>query len=147
MAVVSPLRIAIRFEDVWFRYGPELPWSLRGLTLTISAGAATALVGANGAGKSTVVKLLCRFYDPQRGTITWDGVDIRQFPARASCAGRITAVFQDFMTYDLSAAENIALGDLPATGEPDRAQLVAAARFAGVHDAITALQPTATRPC
>ena len=54
-------------RDVWFRYGQDQPWVLRGVDLVIPHGAAVALVGLNGAGKSTLVKLLCRFYDPDRG--------------------------------------------------------------------------------
>src|SRR6202042_559779 len=67
----------IELEDVWFRYEPESPWILRGVTCFIPHGQAVALVCYNGAGKSTLVKLLCRFYDPDRGRILWDGVDLR----------------------------------------------------------------------
>jgi ATP-binding cassette subfamily B protein len=126
---VAPLREGIEFRDVWFRYTPEQPWVLRGLNLTIRRGQATALVGANGAGKTTIVKLLCRLYDPQRGSIAWDGVDLRELDPVALRA-RLAAVFQDFMHYDLSAAENIGLADLDAL--TDRARIEAAARLAGV---------------
>ncbi|WP_344615346.1 ABC transporter ATP-binding protein, partial [Dactylosporangium salmoneum] len=62
----------IRFEHVWFRYAEDQPFVLHDLTLTLSPGRSTALVGLNGAGKSTIVKLLCRLYEPTRGRITWD---------------------------------------------------------------------------
>lgn len=132
--VATPaLRSGIVLDDVWFRYGDDLPWVLRGVSLTIPYGMAVGLVGKNGAGKSTIVKLLCRMYDPTKGRITWDGIDLRDLdPARLR--ERIGAVFQDFMSYDLTAAENIALGDLTALAEQDR--LTAAAERADVHDVV-----------
>ncbi|MCG5472606.1 ABC transporter ATP-binding protein/permease [Micromonospora sp. LAH09] len=133
---VPPLTEGIELRDVWFRYSPQHPWVLRGVDLHLRAGATTALVGLNGAGKSTLVKLLCRFYDPERGSIRWDGVDLREFDP-AELRERLGAVFQDFMPYDLSAAENIALGDLSARDDPER--LRTAARYAGIDDALTAL--------
>ncbi|NBE84423.1 ABC transporter ATP-binding protein [Micromonospora rubida] len=133
---VPPLRDGIELRDVWFRYSPQHPWVLRGADLFLPAGGTTALVGLNGAGKSTLVKLLCRFYDPERGTIRWDGTDLREFDP-AELRERLGAVFQDFMPYDLSAAENIAVGDLDARDDPDR--LRAAARQAGIDEALTAL--------
>ncbi|MBQ1037589.1 ABC transporter ATP-binding protein [Micromonospora sp. C81] len=133
---VPPLTEGIELRDVWFRYSPQHPWVLRGVDLNLRAGATTALVGLNGAGKSTLVKLLCRFYDPERGSIRWDGVDLREFDP-AELRERLGAVFQDFMPYDLSAAENIALGDLGAREDPER--LRTAARHAGIDDTLTAL--------
>jgi ATP-binding cassette subfamily B protein len=121
---------------VWFRYSEDHPWVLRGVNLTIPYGRAVALVGLNGAGKSTLVKLLCRLYDPTRGSITWDGVDLRRVdPARLR--DWISAVFQDHMNYDLTAAENIALGDLTALHDLDR--IHAAAVRAGAHDTMATL--------
>ena len=130
---VPVLRHGIRLTDVWFRYGDDLPWVLAGVDLFIPAGRATALVGLNGAGKSTVVKLLCRFYDPSRGTVTWDGIDLREF-AVDDLRRRLSAVFQDFMAYELSAAENIAVGDLRLLENPDHGggeRIASAARRAG----------------
>ncbi|MFC6429230.1 ABC transporter ATP-binding protein [Nocardiopsis tropica] len=133
---VGPLTGRIELRDVWFRYTPDQPWVLRGVDLDIPAGTALGLVGLNGSGKSTLVKLLCRFYDPDRGTIAWDGTDIRDVDP-AVLRERIGAVFQDYMTYDMTAAENIGLGDRSRAG--DRAAIEAAARRAGVHDAVAAL--------
>ncbi|GAB3934477.1 ABC transporter ATP-binding protein [Kribbella albertanoniae] len=135
--VATPeLRRGIVFKDVWFRYGDDLPWVLRGVTVTIPYGMAVGLVGKNGAGKSTVVKLLCRMYDPTKGRITWDGIDLRDLdPARLR--DRVGAVFQDFMSYDLTAAENIALGDLTALEDPDR--IAAAAVQADIHEVVEKL--------
>jgi ATP-binding cassette subfamily B protein len=133
---VPLLRKGIQFRDVWFRYSADHPWVLSGVTFTIPAGQATALVGHNGAGKSTLIKLLCRLYDPCRGSILWDGVDLREFDVD-ELRTRIGAVFQDYMDYDLTAAENIALGDLSALG--DQPRLHDAARRAGADTVITAL--------
>ncbi|MEU6407358.1 ABC transporter ATP-binding protein [Microbispora sp. NPDC046933] len=132
----GPLRRGIELKDVWFRYSPGHPWALRGVSLTIPYGAAVALVGRNGAGKSTVVKLLCRMYDPERGSILWDGIDLREMDP-AELRARIGAVFQDYMEYDMTAAENIGLGDL--TAMDDRGRIEAAARRAGAHDAVSGL--------
>jgi ATP-binding cassette subfamily B protein len=133
---VPALRGGIEFQDVWFRYSEDHPWVLRGVTLTIPVGGALALVGHNGAGKSTIVKLLCRLYDPDRGTIRWDGVDLRDVDPD-ELRTRIGAVFQDYMDYDLTASENIAVGDLSSLD--DRPRLHAAARRAGAHEFVTAL--------
>ncbi|MEN3308144.1 MAG: ATP-binding cassette, subfamily bacterial [Micromonosporaceae bacterium] len=135
-AAVRPLRHAIELHDVWFRYSAGHPWVLRGVDLAIPCGTAVALVGGNGAGKSTLVKLLCRFYDPTRGSIRWDGLDLRDL-AVADLRARIGAVFQDFMTYDLSARENIGVGDLAALDDLDR--IAAAADRARVDAVVTAL--------
>ncbi|MEV4397946.1 ABC transporter ATP-binding protein [Nonomuraea sp. NPDC049607] len=135
-APAPELRHGIELRDVWFRYGDEHPWILRGVSLFIPRGHSLALVGLNGAGKSTLVKLLCRFYDPTRGTILWDGTDLRRLDP-ATLRARIGAVFQDHMAYDLTAAENIGLGNLAQLGH--RPAIEAAARQAGVHDTLAAL--------
>ncbi|MFB9319927.1 ABC transporter ATP-binding protein [Cryptosporangium minutisporangium] len=133
---VPPLREGIELRDVWFRYTPDAPWALRGVTLTIPVGRATALVGRNGSGKSTLIKLLCRFYDPERGAVYWDGIDLRQLDP-ASLRKRVTAVFQDFVEYDLTAAENIGLGDVTAIDDDDRIRT--AAQQAGIDDELAGL--------
>ncbi|WP_279580240.1 ATP-binding cassette domain-containing protein [Fodinicola feengrottensis] len=133
---ISALRKGIELRDVWFRYSDAHPWVLRGVNLFLPHQSTVALVGRNGGGKSTIVKLLCRFYDPTRGEIRWDGVDIRDIPV-GELRTRMGAVFQDFVAYDFSASDNIAIGDLSAIADPDRIEL--AARRAGVHDAIAAL--------
>ncbi|MEU4832732.1 ABC transporter ATP-binding protein [Streptosporangium sp. NPDC023615] len=126
----------IELKDVWFRYGPEHPWILRGVNLTIPFGSSVALVGLNGSGKSTLVKLLSRFYDPDDGSILWNGVDLRDVDP-AHLRNRITAVYQDYMQYDLTASENIGLGDLEKL--EDRQAIENAAHRAGADKIITAL--------
>ena len=135
-ATAEPLRQGVALRGVRFRYHPDHDWILNGLDLTIGHGESVALVGVNGAGKSTVAKLLCGLYDPTEGSITWDGIDVREFDQH-SLRRRIGAVFQDFMTYDMSAADNIAVGDLGAVGDLPR--LRAAATQAGIDDRLSAL--------
>ncbi|MFF5205873.1 ABC transporter ATP-binding protein [Streptosporangium sp. NPDC000396] len=127
---------AIRLEDVWFRYTDDGPWVLRGVTVTIPFGRSLALVGLNGAGKSTLVKLLCRMYDPTKGSIRWDGVDIREVEI-TQLRRRISAVFQDYMSYDLTAAENIGIGDPEHLNDSEL--IHTAAHRAGAHDLVTRL--------
>ena len=133
---VPALRQGIEFHDVWFRYGGDDRWVLRGLDVRIPYGQATALVGANGAGKSTLIKLLCRLYDPQRGSITWDGRDLRDLDP-VELRRRLAATFQDCLTYDMTAGENIGVGDLAFAGDAGR--IAAAAAGAGLDEAIRGL--------
>jgi len=104
----------IRFRDLTFAY-PEGEAVLERFNLVIPAGTSLAIVGQNGAGKTTFAKLLCRFYDPQSGAIEIDGVDLRAFDL-ASWRARLSAVFQDFTRFELPLRENVA----PA-GAPDKA--------------------------
>ena len=126
---VAPLRHAITFENVWFRYAERGPWVLRGVSLEIPVRSSVALAGHTAAGKSTIIKLLCRLYDPQHGVIRWDGIDVRWFDVDHLRAA-MTAVFQDHMEYELRAADNVGLGDVGHIG--DRERIAAAARRAGV---------------
>jgi ABC-type multidrug transport system fused ATPase/permease subunit len=100
-------RHQIRFRDVTFGYSATSPPVLNGLDLTIPAGSSMAVVGLNGAGKTTVVKLLCRLYDPTGGRIEIDGTDLRELDAGA-WRRRLSAIFQDYVRYDLSLRENVA---------------------------------------
>jgi ATP-binding cassette subfamily B protein len=122
------LRDAIVFTDLWFTYpGADEP-ALRGLTLRIEAGTTHALVGPNGAGKSTLLALLLRLYQPDRGTITWDGRPIDELSPE-SLRRRISVVLQDAPRLEMTAHDVIALDALDI---PDvRRAVVAAAREAG----------------
>ncbi len=106
----SPAR-EIRFRDVTFAY-PDGASVLEHFDLTIPAGSSLAIVGQNGAGKTTIAKLLCRLYDPQAGAIEIDGVDLRDLPVDA-WRQRITAVFQDFTRFELPLRDNVAPGGAP----------------------------------
>jgi ATP-binding cassette, subfamily B, bacterial len=106
----SPAR-DIRFRDVTFAY-PGGASVLEHFDLTIPAGSSLAIVGQNGAGKTTIAKLLCRLYDPQAGGIEIDGVDLRDLPVDA-WRQRITAVFQDFTRFELPLRDNVAPGGAP----------------------------------
>ncbi|MGJ3265396.1 MAG: ABC transporter ATP-binding protein [Salinarimonas sp.] len=123
--VPRPLREGFVFEDVGFRYPGSDVWAVRHLDLVIGAGEAVALVGENGAGKTTIVKLLTRLYDPSEGRILLDGRDLRDYDLE-SLRDRIGVVFQDFARYHFSAAENVAAGRIEAAD--DRARIVEAAR-------------------
>jgi len=102
----SPPRV--EFRDVHFEYLPGVP-VLKGISLTLESGRVYAIVGENGAGKTSLVKLLMRFYDPTRGQILVDGHDLRDLDLDG-WRRQITAVFQDFARYNLTVFDNIALG-------------------------------------
>ncbi len=110
----------IRLRDVSFAYpavngttpAPVPRPVLEHFDLTIPAGSSLAIVGQNGAGKTTIAKLLCRLYDPQSGAITIDGTDLREFDL-ASWRSRLTAVFQDFIRLELPLRDNVAPAGAP----------------------------------
>jgi len=104
----------IRLRDVTFAYPSGGANVLEHFDLTIPAGSSLAIVGQNGAGKTTIAKLLCRLYDPQAGAIEVDGMDVRDFDL-ASWRARIAAVFQDFIRFELPLRDNVS----PA-GAPDK---------------------------
>ena len=122
----------VRFEAVRFGYRatPVLP----GLDLTIPAGQTVALVGATGAGKTTVARLLARFYDPDQGSVRLDGVDLRDVPDQV-LRREIVLVTQENFVFSGSVAENIRLGRPDAT----QAEVEAAARAIGADAFISAL--------
>lgn len=104
-----PIRDGFRFENVSFHYpGIERP-VLQQLNLSIGLGERLALIGENGQGKTTIVKLLTRLYDPTGGRILLDGVDLRDYDHESLCR-EIGVIFQDFMRYDMTVRENIAVG-------------------------------------
>ncbi len=130
-----PAGAAVDFQDVGFHYPsrPRLP-ALQGFNLQVAPGETVAIVGPSGAGKSTVFQLLLRFYDVGSGTITLDGVDIRQ-ASLADLRQRVGIVPQDSTIFSTSALENIRYGRPDAT----EAEVIAAGKAAFAHDFITAL--------
>ena len=111
----QPIRGEVRFEDVWFRYGPDGPWVLRDVSFTASPGQTIALVGHTGAGKTTIVNLLLRFYDPDRGRILIDGVDIRRL-STSDLRSLIGFVQQDLFLFTGDILHNLTL-DAPVSPE------------------------------
>ncbi|HSM36052.1 MAG TPA: ABC transporter ATP-binding protein [Longimicrobiales bacterium] len=108
----TPGRGEIEFRDVWFAYqkdGEEWDWVLRGVSFRIAPGERVAVVGHTGAGKTTLISLLMRFYDPQRGEILFDGVPIRDV-AVGELRDRIALVLQDVYLFSRDVRYNVALG-------------------------------------
>ncbi|MFZ0120114.1 MAG: ABC transporter ATP-binding protein [Pseudonocardiaceae bacterium] len=133
VALPVPVRGEVVFDGVRFSYGgPDI---LPALDLVIPAGQTIALVGATGAGKSTVAKLVARFYDPVAGAIRLDGVDLRSV-ADADLRRTVVMVTQESFLFAGSVADNIALGAGPSASRSD---VVAAARAVGADEFITAL--------
>jgi ATP-binding cassette subfamily B protein len=122
----------VRFESVRFGYrdAPVLP----GLDLTIPSGQTTALVGATGAGKTTIARLMARFYDPSQGRVLLDGVDLRSL-SEPSLRREVVLITQENYLFSGTIAENIALGKPDAS----RAEIEAAAVAIGAHTFISAL--------
>lgn len=108
-----PIRTGFAFEDVGFQYPGTERWILRHLDLRLRPGECVALVGENGAGKTTITKLLTRLYDPTEGRITLDGVDLRAYDAE-ELRRLVAVVFQDFVRYDMRFDENIGIGHIDA---------------------------------
>ncbi|PTW43877.1 ABC transporter transmembrane domain-containing protein [Rhodovulum kholense] len=131
----EPARGEIRFEGVRFSYPtrPDTP-ALDGIELTVRPGETVALVGPSGAGKTTVMQLILRFYDPQEGRVLFDGADLRDL-GREAFRSRLALVPQDPAIFAASARENIRFGRPGATD----AEVEAAARAAAAHDFLTAL--------
>jgi ATP-binding cassette, subfamily B, bacterial len=123
---------AVRFEAVRFGYRDKVV--LPGLDLAIPAGQTAALVGATGAGKTTIARLLARFYDPGEGRILLDGVDLRSL-SESDLRRQVIMITQENFLFTGTIAENIELGKPGAT----RAQIEAAAKAIGAHGFIRAL--------
>jgi ATP-binding cassette, subfamily B, multidrug efflux pump len=128
-AQLGQVRGEIEFRDVHFAYNPDEP-VLRGVSLRIPAGQSVAIVGATGAGKSSLVSLLARYYDPVRGAVLLDGVDIRQM-GLDELRRRVTVVPQDPVCLEGSIRHNIALfrDDVSDEAVRQAAELSNAARF------------------
>ncbi|BAZ31626.1 ABC transporter-related protein [Cylindrospermum sp. NIES-4074] len=130
---VDLVRGAVEFQNVTFAYNEKLP-VVKNLSLEIPAGNTIAIVGSTGSGKSTLVKLLLRFYEVQKGKITLDGIDIQRLNLRdlRRCIGLVS---QDVFLFHGTVADNIAYGSFEAT----EAQIIMAAKVAEAHDFIMRL--------
>ena len=133
----APIREGIVFDNVGFRYPDTEGWALRNLSFTLRAGETLALVGENGAGKTTIVKLLTRLYDPDEGRITIDGIDLRDL-AVADIHAHVGVIFQDFIRYSLTARENVGVGRIEARADMVRIEDAAERSLA---DAVIAKLP------
>jgi ATP-binding cassette, subfamily B, bacterial len=125
---------SITFSAVEFRYAPDSPVVLPAFDLAVPAGQTVALVGATGAGKSTIAKLVARFYDPTRGSVELDGVDLRRV-ADAELRRAVVMVTQENFLFAGSVADNVGLGRPAAS----RAEIEAAAAAVGADEFIAAL--------
>lgn len=128
-----PLFGEIRFEGAGLRHGRN-PWVLRDIDLTVQAGERVGIVGPTGAGKSSLISLLPRFYDVTEGRVTIDGHDVRSLTLE-SLRRQISFVFQEPVLFATTIGDNIAGGLAGAT----RADVIDAARRAGIHDVIAGL--------
>jgi ATP-binding cassette subfamily B protein len=136
---LPPIRGDVRFEGVWFSYdqdpeGDDVTWALEDVTLSAGAGETLALVGETGAGKSTVAKLVARFYDPQRGSVSVDGHDLREV-TQASLRRQLGVVPQEGFLFGGTVRENIDFGR-PGASE---LEIFAATKAVGAHDFIRRL--------
>jgi ATP-binding cassette, subfamily B, bacterial len=124
----------LRFESVSFRYAEDLPLVLDGLDLHVPAGQSVALVGATGAGKTTVARLIPRFYEATAGRVLLDGVDVRDLRVR-DLRRAVGIVFEETFLFSSSIGDNIAFAQPDASAEA----VERAARLAGAHDFVVEL--------
>ncbi len=124
----------VSLDDVWFRYAPESPWTLQEVSAEIPAGTRTALVGETGSGKTTLAYLVARLYEPQRGAVRIDGVDVRDVTLE-SLAATVGLVSQETYLFHASIRENLRFSCPQASDE----EIEEAARAAQIHDLISSL--------
>ncbi|TYO66769.1 ATP-binding cassette domain-containing protein [Bradyrhizobium hipponense] len=133
-ASLPPIKGAVNFDRVRFRYRPDAPEALRGITLAIQPGEMIGIVGPSGSGKSTLTKLVQRLYVPEQGRVLVDGVDLALVDP-AWLRRQIGVVLQENILFNRSVRENIALSDTTMPME----RVIAAAQLAGAHDFILGL--------
>jgi subfamily B ATP-binding cassette protein HlyB/CyaB len=133
-AQLPPLKGRIQFDQVAFRYRPEAPPVLQGLTLDVQPGEVIGIVGRSGSGKSTLTKLVQRLYTPEQGRVLVDGIDISLIDA-AQLRRQIGVVLQENLLFNRSVRENIAIADPAAPIE----MVVRAAQLAGAHEFVSEL--------
>ena len=131
---LSDVRGDVELEDVWFRYEPDAPWTLEEISAEVPAGTRTALVGETGSGKTTLAYLVARLYEPQRGRVCIDGVDIRDMTLD-SLAATVGLVSQETYLFHASIRENLRF----ACPQASDAEIEDAARAAQIHELIASL--------
>ena len=114
-----PIRRGFEFQNVSFSYPGTERLILDNLNFRLEPGERIALIGQNGQGKTTIVKLMTRLYDPRGGRILLDGVDLREYNIEDLCQ-EIGVIFQDFMRYEMTARENIAVGRIEFLNDDPR---------------------------
>lgn len=134
--VPRPITDGFVFENVSFKYPASDQWVIQDLSFEIVAGSKVAFAGQNGAGKTTIIKLLSRLYDPTKGRILLDGIDLREF-SPDDVRAKISIVFQDYFRYDFTAADNVGIGRVDRL--EDRGLVESAARKGGAHEVIQKL--------
>ena len=126
----------VEFSDVTFKYNPEQEdYTLKNIQFKVKKGQTVALVGPTGAGKTTIMQLISRFYDPMNGAVLFDGIDIRSIP-RETMRSQMAFVLQDPFLFEASVYDNIRYGRLDATNE----EIIEAAKKANAHDFIMKLE-------
>lgn len=133
----TPLRTGIEFKNVGFHYPSNKRWILRNVNFSVKAGETVAIVGANGTGKSTLMKLLCSLYEPKEGVITVDGVSLANIKSKEKIAN-ISVIFQDFILYNVTARDNIWFGDI--RGDVSGKAIEKAASDAGIDKIISGFE-------
>ncbi|HJZ86598.1 MAG TPA: ABC transporter ATP-binding protein [Polyangia bacterium] len=135
-ALPAAAEAGIRFQGVGFRYPGQEKWALRGIDVFVPRGQSLALVGHNGAGKTTFIKLLTRLYEPTEGRILLDGRDLREWPA-GQLLRRIGVIFQDFNQYQLKLRENVGVGSVEHM--EDEVRLRRAIEHGGANEVVAGL--------
>ena len=121
LPIPQPIRKGFEFRNVSFAYPGTTRSVLRNFSLTLSPGERIALIGENGQGKTTVVKLITRLYDPTEGQILLDGIDLREYSLE-DLHHNIGVIFQDFMRFEMTARENIGVGRIDRAGQAPTSQ-------------------------
>jgi ATP-binding cassette, subfamily B, multidrug efflux pump len=139
--IVGGFKGEVEFKDVWFSYKPvgeevlETDWVLRGINLHVKPGQSVALVGATGAGKTSIISLVSRFYDIQKGSILVDGTDVREIVQR-DLRKHIGVVLQDVYLFSGTIESNLRMNDETIPLE----KIIQACKYVGVHDFISSLE-------
>ncbi|HEX2865242.1 MAG TPA: ABC transporter ATP-binding protein, partial [Deinococcales bacterium] len=137
---IQSFRGEVEFRDVWFAYTPagvtpkETDWVLRGINFTVRPGESVAFVGATGAGKTSVISLISRFYDVQKGSVLVDGRDVRDY-AQRDVRRHVGVVLQDVFLFAGTIQSNLRMNDETIPME----RVIQACKYVGVHDFITSL--------